>query len=134
MGAQVGAANGCRLRRRRKTINEGRSRAVKLHIVRPAGSTGSPAGLHRYDRTVAAGIPGGDFPTRRAVSFQTSVVDSGFYRAIFVDYTPRPRPSTQPRDQAEIHAAAKWSPRTLRGDSMSTPRASASSATASAAT
>jgi acetyl esterase/lipase len=75
---------------------------VRLHIVRPAGSTSvQPAFLFIH----GGGWILGDFPTHERF-VRDIVVDSG-YTAIFVNYTPSPE-AQYPTAINEIYAAAKW--------------------------
>ncbi len=75
---------------------------VRLHIVRPAGSTAvMPAFIFIH----GGGWVLGDFPTHERF-VRDLVADSGF-TAVFVNYTPSPE-AHYPTAINEIHAATKW--------------------------
>lgn len=100
VGAQAGVAlPPCDVEE--KTINQD-GLTVKLHIVRPAGSTEVLPGFIFIH---GGGWILGDFPTHERF-VRDLVVDSG-YTAIFANYTPSPE-AQYPTAISEIHAAAKW--------------------------
>jgi acetyl esterase/lipase len=100
VGAQAGAAlPDCDVEE--KTITQD-GLTVKLHIVRPAGSTEVLPG---FIFVHGGGWILGDFPTHERF-VRDLVVDSG-YTAIFANYTPSPE-AQYPTAISEIHAAAKW--------------------------
>ncbi len=84
-----------------KTIEQD-GHTVRLHIVRPPGSTGVLPGFLFIH---GGGWILGDFPTHERF-VRDLVVDSGF-TAIFVNYTPSPE-AQYPTAIHEIYAAAKW--------------------------
>lgn len=75
---------------------------VRLHVVRPAGATGTLPGFLFVH---GGGWILGDFPTHERF-VRDIVVDSGF-AAVFVNYTPSPE-AHYPTAIDEIYAAAKW--------------------------
>ncbi len=75
---------------------------VRLHVVRPAGATGTLPGFLFVH---GGGWVLGDFPTHERF-VRDIVVDSGF-AAVFVNYTPSPE-AHYPTAIDEIYAAAKW--------------------------
>ena len=100
VGAQAGAAlPPCDVEE--KTVTQD-GLTVKLHIVRPAGSTEVLPG---FIFVHGGGWILGDFPTHERF-VRDLVIDSG-YTAIFANYTPSPE-AKYPTAISEIHATAKW--------------------------
>lgn len=75
---------------------------VRLHVVRPAGTTGVLPG---FIFVHGGGWILGDFPTHER--FVRDLVTSSGAVAVFVNYTPSPE-AQYPKAIREIHAAAKW--------------------------